>query len=160
MKLKLVLSFYKVVSQTRCVPRNQRRMCLSSTTERLFLDMYSLFLSLLFRESISQFSDWLLAIGQGCNSQKRISFSGTSLKHARGLSAASYTQNPSQRCREQSRWTKFRTSPAGPTVCPLFLTETPKKFKGAGMTKLVQRWNSMCNMTTIPCICCRAAHVF
>jgi len=45
--------------------------------------MYSLFLALLFRESISQFIDWLLAIGQGCNSQKRgIFFSGTSLKYA------------------------------------------------------------------------------
>jgi hypothetical protein len=42
----------------------------------------------------------------------------------------------------------------------LFLTETPKKFKGAGLTKLVQRWKSMWNLTTIPCICCHAAHVF
>jgi hypothetical protein len=143
------------------VPHNQRRMCVSANTLRLSLDMYSLFLALLFRESISQFSDWLLAIGQGCSSQKRgIFFSGTSLKYARGLSAASYRLNPSQRYREQSRWTKFRTSPAGQTVCPLFLTETPKKFKGAGLKKLVQRWKSMWNMTTIPCICCLAAHVF
>lgn len=118
------------------MPHNQKIMCVSSSTVRLFLDMYSLFLALLSRESISQFSDWLLAIGQGCNSQKRgIFFSGTSLNHARGLSAASYKLNPSQRYREQSRWTKFQRSPAGPTVCPLFLTETPKKFKGAGLKK-------------------------
>jgi hypothetical protein len=70
-----------------------------------------------------------------------------------------YLLNPSQRYVGQSLWTKFRTSPAGTTACTLFLTETSKKFKGAGLTKLVKRWKSMRNMTTVLCINFRAAHV-